>query len=103
MSLPDKELLTGRGGGEGHAQWRAGRWAGEERKERADPQTQRTRSPLNAKTIALATWNYWGGEKFKREGAIQAKLLQMPMKRDILAFKYGNRAVEGGKRKIQVK
>lgn len=27
----------------------------------------------------------------------------MPMKRDILAFKYGNRAVEGGKRKIQVK
>jgi hypothetical protein len=27
----------------------------------------------------------------------------MPMKRDILAFKYGNRAVEGGKRKMQVK
>lgn len=44
--------------------------AREERKERAVPQTQRTRSPLNAKTIALATRNYWGGEKFKGEGAI---------------------------------
>lgn len=48
-----------------------GGWgAGEERKERAVPQTQRTRSPLITKTIALATRNYWGGEKFKREGAI---------------------------------
>lgn len=30
---------------------------------------QRTRSPLNSKTIVLATRNYWGGKKFKREQA----------------------------------
>lgn len=53
---------------------RGGQGAEEERKDReSHPQTQRTRSSLNSKTIVLATRNYWGGggeEKFKREQAI---------------------------------
>lgn len=59
---------TGHSGG-AHAPWGAGSRVGvgtKGQKESHPPNTAETRSPLNSKTIILATRNYWGGKKVQK-------------------------------------
>lgn len=62
--------------------------------------TERTRSPLNSKTMVRATWFYGGQDVQKAKGyskKVRLSYLKCQRKENILAFKYGNRAVEGEK------